>query len=267
MQNYEISCVGTTLLNGTVRCDNTTYGRVIPLTDVGQSSVNYYWWNAGSRAVQYTITIAGTQYSATVNFNVSSPTVSMGSIRGPIVIDSDSQNNKWLRHGDEVTPGIVLAPSINMSGTTGSTQWIQLYNIFHRLKRLDNSTWLRLYKSGLDTTYPYPKSYFQGNFDALTDIPAQQLTNLPISKSGPVTFSRAEINDTVATYFMFKPNTANSIWVPLTLVNWSWLAVAEMNAAGNYDVLSSSTPGPTINPTVTFPEWTGNVRDVTYQPE
>lgn len=268
VKDYEVICNGNPGPTGGKRCESPTSATKLDLTssDLNRIDVNFYWWKGGNNIqVQYTITVNQVPYSAIAKFNVLTPTTSVSyATRGPIF--TELELSKWyLTHGDQFAVGLRLEHSTTFpSGVSGTTQWVQTYNIFRRYQNLDDS-WLRVQGEGVDGTYPYPPAG-PGSLNVLIDSPRQQLTGV---RNGDIIYSwkNVKVNDSAKTWVMFKPNTSNSIWVPLTLVNWSWRGDATKLVNGNWEKTDEGVTGPTINPTLVFPTWNANVKDFPYTPE
>ena len=79
--------------------------------------------------------------------------------------------------------------------------------------------------------------------------------------------SWASINDTLKTYFRFRPSGGNSIWVTLGRVDWNWFGSVEYTGLNPLDpnswtLTTSGIGGPYFSPTDEPPQW-----HLTYLPE
>jgi hypothetical protein len=71
-------------------------------------------------------------------------------------------------------------------------------------------------------------------------------------------------SDQFEDWFVYEPNIANSIWVPIGYITWSWAGSTMQNANGTWAPPSNvTTPNPTFQyplpyAQVPFPTWTGH---------
>lgn len=274
LKNYEVICSGAQGQLGTTICDSPTSAvkTILSSSDLNQNQVNYYWWKAGEDLqVQVSVSVNGTPLTASVNFNVKSPTSNIvlvdkfgGNTRGPIFVKQ--VNGVWsLEHGDDLIEGIRLRHDTNFpSGISGETQWVQTYNLFHRFQKLDN-TWLKAQREGVDLSYSYPPLNLQ-TLNVMRDTPNQVL-NVLNNTNPNFDWKKVEVNDSAKTWVMFKPSLPDSIWVPLAAVNWTWNGIAIKQNDGSWVKDNEGVTGPTAINSLDFPIWDKNVRDFSYEPE
>lgn len=235
---------------GGYSADSNT-GSVNQNVAVNDSAATFYWVDGGdSRSVTCSVTLGGTICSGTTTFNVRRPTAQITSTTGSVDIDKSS--TPWgLRFGVP-WPGIAFTQTITIpSGFSGSTEWVQLADPLRRRKKPDG-TWDRWAGAGLDTDYPYSAA------TSTTDSPATSLDSGYVEKTA---------NDSFTMYLMFQPSGFGSIFVPLRQVSWSWGGDAVYSGGTWLLPFSHNTLNPVDTDTTSFPEWTRNAANNTWQPE
>ncbi|MFO7956919.1 MAG: hypothetical protein R6X33_07440, partial [Candidatus Brocadiia bacterium] len=229
-------------------------GEVVELTDLSDSSTSFYWVDgADGREVTYDVTVEGRPFQAVAIFDVKRPTATMDCTTGHVVVHEE--HGDWfaaLRFGDPTIQedGIRFECTVNVpQGFTGSTCFVQLYSLHHRL-RDDSPLHLWQYKqgSGLDHTFPYA-------IGTITeDSPGLELYDGD---------DMAEVDDSATMWFMFKPSVVegDAIWVPLRKVDWWWQALA-VKDGDEWELDSgANSVDPESTDTTEFPEWTSNIED------
>ena len=68
--------------------------------------------------------------------------------------------------------------------------------------------------------------------------------------------------DEFETWLMYKPDDADSIWVPVAVSSWSWGGVAEKAGNGDWALTSSSKSATAFGETTDYPMWVKNVKDL-----
>jgi hypothetical protein len=132
----------------------------------------------------------------------------------------------------------------------GETQYVQLvHTVGHVEKHKDAlSPCQELNKKGLDETYPYSSG------PEATDAPGVPLTPL-------------ELNVSVKNHFemclMFKPEGEESIFVPLRVMNWDWIGLAQRDGINDlWDITGSRTwKNPQDRKAEDYPEWDRLIND------
>ena len=104
----------------------------------------------------------------------------------------------------------------------------------------------------MDTRIPYSEN------EITSDSPGNRLNNQMKS---------IRIVDDFTMFVMFKPNSPDSIWIPLRSINWSWTGTALKNQQNVWqldDANTSNATGKSIE-TDEFPTWDGNIKEFSYQ--
>lgn len=93
-------------------------------------------------------------------------------------------------------------------------------------------------------------------FDLATDSPSDGLASLDTSYS---------VNESFKYFILFKPDKANSIWVPVGMAEWFWKAEARKTSS-NWQIISRSggLKGGKGMATKDFPLYNGNACDVAW---
>ena len=203
---------GMTISNWSADQSRTYYEESYPKTN---ASVAYYWVN-GLPEVTVTAlaTLGGYPLVARTRFQVQRPNATItAQIQNVVAVD-----NSWLAapalHFGYAPPGIKFTYG-NAVGAGLSYQWVQTANSVRRIRKHDDGLWYRSANSGLDTDYPYIKGEVNGvGQEWASDSPGTAL-------DGDFEYV---INESFTMHLMFKPqvNAANTIWVPLRKINWSW---------------------------------------------
>jgi hypothetical protein len=185
------------------------------------------------------------------------PNATLSIAEGMIQVATLADHNLYLTFGNpDTTPGVRFGYTVTMpSGFTGgSFQWTQVVvstNIFIT----DTAGNVVHYTGGnaVDTRFSYP-FIDQGVF--LEDSPSDLLD--PDS-------NRNSRSDSFVSYVMFRPDGANSIWVPLRQIPWTWSGSATRTGTPTpntwvLDPGSSHQAGPDVNSTAE-PTWQGRIQD------
>ncbi len=234
-----------------------TPGEVIPLGDLTQDSVDFYWKDGGDgRRVIFNVTIAGQDLECAATFDVKRPTATMSTVTGTVTIKQGTQSNYYLglRFGTQEDSGITFNCHVDPpAGFQGTCCFVQIYNEWKR--RNVSGFWSRMTGVGLDTRFPYGPSWFPLQFDPnpiARDSPDIQLLSQ---------WDNVEVQDTATMWLMFKPEGNDSIWVPLRKVWWFWRASAT-NDGGAWGIdqgSASNSDDPESLDTTEYPEWTENI--------
>jgi hypothetical protein len=196
--------------------------------------------------VTLSCTIDGMPVSKTATFNVKRPTASVTSTTDQVAVNQLAIN---VRFGRFPPPGISFAQTVNTpQGFTGRTEWIQIVTPLRR-RKTNAGVWQRWTGSGIDSAYPY-----WGSGDT-NDSPAFPMDS---SNNDGLTIIERTLNDSYEMFLMFQPDVANSIWVPLRKVSWSWTADATYDQSTITLVSSSQSTNPSDTDCLTHPQWTRN---------
>ena len=208
-----------------------THGEAVLLNanDLNGPTVQFYWLDGTlqgvDKRVEFSCQAGAEKLTAHVTFNVKRPQLTMtchldlAEINGPL-----GQWDYALRFGRPYLEG--EKPGIRVDITdfqepagfqNGTRQFLQIYR-WHRL--MDFRTppeghtemgWYHTVQNGLDSAFKYPDS----DANWLEDTPSAGLVRGA---------DHAEVDDSAATYYMYKPNAPDgqAIWVPLKKFGWAW---------------------------------------------
>jgi hypothetical protein len=227
-----------------------TLGVVIELQsqDIDDPNVNFYWVNGGSKQITYKATVNGQQYSASVNFTVKSPKLKITETHNTVDIRTSSFQQLILGKGIPAQPGVRFIPSTDTGHEgAGFVQWVQLIHVERRAQDATTNNWLKIDKTGLDTSYPY--GFENAQIFSMADSPNIFL----ISQN-----KKVQAKDTVQTWLMYKPIVQNieTIWIPVKLVKWNWCGKAE-KIKNTWSLINKSldSDSPVIEDTTQYPIW------------
>ncbi len=235
-------------IQGTKKVKNyiadTTEGRVVPLepADLENTSVNYYWVNGGEdQQVTYVVELGNRAFGIEAYCDVKRPSADLTSITSTIIVIPNGQVRRLVfGNNAPVQAGISYNLSNSMSnGADGNLSFIQTIISSTRGKKPIGSN---EYTSGtitnmLDKAIPYPH---------LSDSPFQDAdTNI---------YDGICVDDNFSLWLMFKPTSANSIYVPIRRLNWQWKAIV---TAPWTQIARQFTINPTGVDTFSFPIWDG----------
>ncbi|HEX5733474.1 MAG TPA: hypothetical protein VF131_11630 [Blastocatellia bacterium] len=253
ISNQQWTVPGLRIANYIVNFTNDsspTSATVTQLTNLTSSSVDFYWVDGGEgRQVQYSVSVNGQPFTARATFNVKRPTATLTTTSGANVAVNSACGPLELHYGCGIPPGpagITFTSSVTVpSGFSGTAEYVQRVNSTTRTRLKTNGVRLTLQGTGLlDTDFPYGLNY---------DSPGQGFAFDDLQVTA---------NDSFTMWVMFKPSTANSIWVPLKKVSWSWSGDALRSGTLNSGNHSGNQTG--VNST-DHPQWTANVTSLTFR--
>jgi len=165
----------------------------------------------------------------------------------------------WLTYGDPNNGSMAFSCRIQ-SDFGGQGRWTQLINSFRNRDEtypVGSWTWSTHGDYWLDNS----EFYFPNMFDVTVNAHA---TSSPLgygdAPSWPCGLTVCTINDQFKTYVRFLPDGANSIWITLGRVDWSWNATASLSGA--WLITSQYTPLAQLNDDDSFPFWTDYVLSI-----
>ncbi len=240
--NFQWTVAGTTESNFYVSSDPLwTNGYPVALTDTTNSSVSFFWVDAGSKSVSCSAVCGGVTCSTNVTFTVVRPTeIMVVSNNGPIAIDNTYYNNGILAlhygtRGSSI-PGIrgilfsntVLMPPTNYYYNNGNTnydtEWVQIIINSPLIRFQTNDATGDWYDLGaanvLDSYYNYNNGALNVNPNG--DAPGVGLDNTK--------WKAVITSEQFTMWLMFRP--AGGQWVPLHAVTWSWGGTATWSGTG-----------------------------------
>lgn len=247
--NNQWTIPGTRIANYVVQYTDQlspTTATVTSLTNLTATSVDFYWVDgADGRTVTFSFKVSGKSFNAGATFNVKRPTTQITSTTGAVSINT-AFGNLEMSFGTPTARGIVFSGEVSIpQGFSGDTQWVQVVTI-SKTRTLTDGTVQTASGSGLDTYYPYP-----GNDDS----PGVDLTS---------SYTQRTVNDGYQTYLMFKPSIANSIWVPLRVLSWSWSGTATLSG-GTWNLSNANhSQNPVGADAIIHPKWNQNAALIAY---
>jgi hypothetical protein len=240
--------------------DNTRtpqMGHSNPVEGLDTNSVNFIWVDSETktRQVDYVATIGGTQVNGMSSFNVQKPTTSLTSVSGTTgVVPMYDGTFTWIilyppsggANGIVFTRGTTSFPP----SFSGTFQFVQTTTIHITGTTTANQN-INVQQGGLDGCYPYGLSQ-----TTVPDTPGAALqANQPNYVAQTMTY-----DGDWKMYLMFKPDTTESDWVPVKLIDWSWVGRANLIAGSNpfqWTPVQVTNPGsPSGSDTTSYPNWT-----------
>ncbi len=244
----------------------------IPLDagDLQDANLDFNWIAGGTETVQVAATVRGSRLAAQVTHHVLAPTaVSMTSQTGDVGVGAtgiagDPPMN--LYYGTHAKVGIRwVCKATAPAGGDGEIAATQLVNdIRKRTYNAGNSESRISGEFMLDSTVPYdPAVPITAGASATwssNDNPSSPLTS---------DFAKKSANPSYRTYFMYKPDGTDSIWVTLMKLEWHWAGEttrvgAPADPGNNWTPVSgaSSDRNPSGAASTELPPWRGNDKDV-----
>jgi len=224
--NGQWSIPGQTIKEFKVK-DDSGHAYWLNEKDLKAQEVDFYWWNGeGGLEVQYTTnTTNDKKLTAKATFDVKEPGIVFhpqigegvfcianvkykdvdGMIHESRELMMDSKTGYTIRFEHDSLPGEFQA---------GSTQYVQYVYTEGRVtshKDLLSGPCKQINIEGLDKTYPYSAG------PQTTDIPG-----IPVSLYDLT----IDVENKFIMQLMYKPDTAGSIFVPISEINWNWTGKA-----------------------------------------
>jgi len=206
------------------------------------------------RQVTHTIYYGNKSNIATTTFNVKRPTASVTTETNHVAADANYVNGLALHFGNvtDGDQGIKFTQSVTepTGFTGGDTEWVQIVDATYRARQYNNGDWEHLSGSGLDTEYPYATG------TTTDDSPGTVLSD---------TYKKKTVDDYFTMYLMYIP-TGDSIYVPLREVSWFWSGTTTRTGPGTWTLDDDShSTDPSDENCTTYPEWSSNVKDLTWE--
>ena len=272
---------------------STVVQTALTQSNLAQPQVTFYWIDGdnGGNTVTYTVTYTATlsnqtQVAATAYFRPvrPNPVTFSGTVTATAPVINESSNELKDSGGNAVPslnfgyPNPDYGIQFNMSVTTtfgGQIALIQLVNVNRTVtlsservgtEASGNTPVLDDFGSGTAPQY--------SDLDGIASVSAMQnaqfslIDTLALSLQGA---TAASGNDSFQTYLMYQPPGANSIWVTLQTLSWSWNgSVSLVNgswALGNGNSFGPSPAGETVNgmSSTSLPVWSGATHFLTYK--
>jgi hypothetical protein len=257
-------------------------GEVLPFKDNKGQRVEFFFIDGDpsgrDEKISYTASVDGSKIEGKTTFKVWEPSVQMKIQASPAVsIDILTDKAKgttacrlYLGKVGQGISGIKIKSTVRLpdpfSGQGHSLEYIQLIKEdileYHDADHwhYGSDKWL------LDTHYPYLGLVAEDEIE-MDDLPGSDLGKLHKELHQYQQFQ---------TFLMFrpKPQDANSVWVPLKLVEWDWSASAIRNKdysldkpvqPSDFNLVGPRPASPSqsnwAGPPEAYPQWTENVTD------
>jgi hypothetical protein len=229
----------------------------------GQDSISFHWYEAGARAVTFSVEALGKTWSGEAAFSVNEPTSCSleASLAHQVVALPLPNNAGVLSFGSN-------RGDITVSCTGSGSGSFEIWNVIQESK---GYKW--------DKLQPLWYEYDLQGAPRLDwrETGASHPDNPGIALPGPTTFAHHYRMDKHKTWLMFKPSSSEGRWVPLLALHWRWFGDARRYyaapvwdtewtlLAGNRGVQD---PGSSIgsSPTYDLPEWSSTIGKITGSP-
>lgn len=247
LANFQWTIPGVTISNYVEAADASS-AMVVTSFPLNNSNVVFYWVDgASNRLVQCSATVQGKMVTGQAAFNVFRPTAKITTVTGTVALDTNWNNGYFALHYGYIsefgTPGIQFYSSITTNGCPGHIKWIQIINSLSDDVIATGGYYdvHLLLTNALDNADSYP-------YNTLTN--AEDSPGRPVNKASDKSVS---VSDNFSMWVEYQP--PGGIWVPLSVVNWSWGGEGSTNGV-NWSLISSNNiVNPTGFETTTFPTW------------
>ncbi|MBS1329019.1 MAG: hypothetical protein HP043_03345 [Dialister sp.] len=211
-------------------------------------SVSYYWVTGENAAgASFSIKVNDQTFAKQADFKVIKPSTAFSAkTSGISIIYRDNQYDLIFAMvaSGKTYQGIQFSyvSDSNVNGTYGYFQKIN--STYRRIDHLDSTTLPKIIQASNvgDVGIPYP---------FISDSPAVGATE----KDSQIT-----VNDSFTTWLMFKSSKADSIWIPLRSLDWSWSASMKLDVGIDWEwklIYAMHDQNPSSSETTVFPQWNG----------
>ena len=235
----------------------------VEVTNFASSNISFAWYGEQNGCkVSCTVVAAGLTLSNATRVDVFRPQWRISALTDTVSCDSNynrSLGEEWLHYGGrtnssgELVAGVVFSRlKIKYDGTL---VWVQTGSELRRIKK--NGSWRRKGAAGLDNQWPYP----QDELGRANDSPGQTGEDQNLTGVSEI---RAE--DSYDICLMFRPpGAAQSVWVPLRKLHWTWSGIATFDS-GHGTLTNSSNPNipPSDMDAAEYPVWESNLLQSTF---
>jgi hypothetical protein len=219
-------------------------GKVVQLQDLSTQELEFYWVDGGTSKVKYVTRPDGQDVSAEANFEIRKPNYELTveasketEIKNPERGGELPSDECWGKgaHGIVEPNDLVLqymgirfeAENLDQGEISGEVQWVQIIEKQSYFRTYENS--IRITEEiveALDLCYPTQSG------SRAKDAPGIVLQKKGKNITEKTTNGITELVYTGKTqknrmYLMFKPDGDASEWVPIKVVNWTWIGNAE----------------------------------------
>jgi hypothetical protein len=270
--NFQWTVSGTTETNFYVSSDSLwTNGYPQPLTVTTNTSVSFFWVDAGSKSVSCSAVCAGISCLSNATFTVVRPTNSVFCQTGNVTIGSGPKiyfgfpipTQVGINFSNSILMPVNSASSYYNNGNTNySTKWVQLITYNPSTITISNSASNVIVHSCqtvgtvLDTEYPYQND---------TATTASDSPSITLSLTNEIAASDYQNSEM---WLMFQP--ANGNLVPLWKVTWNCTGAATGFGGNVANWSFSGTPSISVSASadsgVIYPVWTNNASVFPWNP-
>ena len=235
--------------------------------DLKSSEVSFYWIDdpGGDVTVTFSVKVDGSDYSANAKFNVLRPTASFTSqtttANPPVSVGpspTDLSIPCSLNYGAVGNPGITFTGQVTApQGGEGQIAITQAINTCRRWRdnagvvstRSSNGNYISDNKENTNDGAGYVKdeSLWPIGDDATETTTSEDCPAFALDQN----HNWAYAYDQFKTYLVYRPKGDDSIWVTLSVIEWSWGGSASrgaVTAVNPYGWFLYSTTPPVINP-------------------
>ena len=262
------------------KAHHRTGGEVIPLNNFKTKELEFYWVDGGSGEAKYTIDFNNEKITAQTNFEIQRPNYKVivnasqeNSIAAPYMGEKLERKECWSGGAyDIVNPDdLVLqyqgikfkAENLDEGTIDGEEQWVQILNDTYYRKYHNGSTITQSISDALDNCYPYQSGSQTMDAPGMKlEIDGKRMQATTVD-GDVVDLTAAKKTQVNRMYLMFRPALAESEWVPIKIINWTWVGWTEYD--GNRwlklpcEVVTPDQP--VAVDTAKYPEWEKNSED------
>ena len=246
--------------------------------DLRNPKITFYWWDKSSKSlsVTYMTTVQGKEMTAEARFDVKEPNIRVKTEIPSgdwMIVNTPGYDPESNSYTDYVN--LLYDPkdkskdfSIRFSHGPlptqfpGETQYVQIVNFLFQENESEYSCKQGEDSGGIDTTYPYSKGHettdrpgFAIMFDCKNTDERGICTEWDASAGEDYKFKYIT-KMYFEMFLMFKPDKPQSIFVPLRVVNWSWIADLHRKTFNDpWDWSSSSINAKEDRDAKKFPKW------------
>ena len=210
--------------------ENSSNVEELPESDLSLNNINFYWYdgndNGITKSVDCTVKIDGdtTEYILETTFKVKKPDNEVSWNEGYVICNSDYidiSDEVWLAFGLHTSthPGII-AWYRGAEPSEGNLSWIQIGQISYHVYKY----------------FAFDEIVFDHGFDFYKN--RCSWCDSPGIEARFNTW-RMDRGDTFNVALMFKPDTPNSIYVPVKRITWSWTGIG-VKGYGDWSLSSVS---------------------------
>jgi len=255
-------------------------GRVIPLDNFKTKELEFYWVDGGSGEIKYTLDFNKEEITAQGNFEIQRPNYKVtvnasqeNRIGAPYMGEKLERKDCWSGGSyDIVNPDDLVmqyqgirfkAENLDKGTIDGEEQWVQILDDTYYQKYHNGSASTQSISDALDNCYPYQSGSQTMDAPGMKlEVDGKRVQATTVDGKG-VNLAAAKKTQVNRMYLMFRSALAESEWVPIKIINWTWVGWTEYD--GNSWV---KLPGDVVIPnqpeavdTAQYPQWNKNSED------